>query len=204
MDKRTDRRPATILAPSLEQELSSIGLDDTQIAALAKDVGPIRFVLRERSRLQELSRRQDGPTIRAQREALTAMLDAANRTIEAFTVATNLIDPAGLGMVLRQRLDDAAGGDSEGRWCALLDAAHEARLIVSWALAELPTTQTRDRAPLLPCRLVHERTGIKPSTSDTSRFRRVVAAMYEAAGFPDENPDAAIRKYIAQLKEVGA
>jgi len=46
-----------------------------------------------------------------------------------------------------------------------------------------------------PIRLIHERTGLAPSTAETSAFRSITVRMYGAAGFPHENPDAAIRAY---------
>lgn len=191
------RGSPTILAGiTLSDQLIGLGLAANQADLLVKDLSAIRYDLRERRK-----RQHSGQTLGAQRKALEAMRNAASDVIASFSKASNLIDPAGLGMVLRRRLDEASNKDAGQVVNELLDSAHAAQWIVRSALQALPTSQTRDRVSTLPIRLVHERTGLPPSTSATSRFRDIVLALYGAAGFPEQNPDAAIRAYLATLKD---
>lgn len=182
---------------TLRDKLLEFGISEQQADSLVDIVGVIRFVLRERRK-----RQSGGQTLEAQREALLAMSEALDAAIEAAGKADNLIDPAGLGMVLRERLDATCGNQAGDRIRALLDAAHGLRPVVRMALQGMPKGQTRDRAPTTPIRLIHERSGLKPSTAETSAFRRITVLLYEAAGFPHANPDAAIREYSKRQKDL--
>ena len=190
--KRRGTRESTILGvePTLRADLLLLVASEQQADSLVEIVDVIRFDLRARRR-----RQHGGQTMKAQWEALQAMSQALDDAIGTVGVAANLIDDAGLGMVLRKRLDHSIGADAGGRVRGLLDAAHALRPVVWMALQKMPKAQARDRVSTTPIRLIHERTGLAPSTAETSAFRSITVRMYRAAGFPHENPDAAIRAY---------
>lgn len=191
------RRGRLLLEPiSLHEKLRELGMSPEQADSLVDLVGVIKFELRKRRQQQE-----GGQAFRIQRQALTAMRDALDKVLASLDQVDQLVEPGGLGNTLRERLDEAGGGDAGPRVQAARDGASGLRPVVREALARMQRGQRRDRVSTTPVRLIHERSGLQPSASETSRFRRVTLALYEAAGFPHENPDASIRAYKQMLRK---
>jgi len=68
--------------------------------------------------------------------------------------------------------------------------------VLAAALATLPDKPLRRKsASSLPIEHIH-RALLKPSSSVTSGFRRVVGICYDAIGFPTDDPERAIRAYV--------
>lgn len=169
--------------------LLALGASERQAGELMALTPRLRYLLGPRGTT---------PAVQQQREALAAMSDAIRRVEVAFGVASRLADSDGLGIALRKRLDRIVGADLvRASIEELLDAASVLEIAVDDAISGLPPgQQKRQRARIAPVRLIHAVIpNIPPSKKETSRFFRIVRLLYTEVGFPDVNPEAAIRQY---------
>lgn len=198
------RSSSTVLTNDALGLLMAQGLSADQARALLKLTPVVRKVLEETP-----------PTIEAQRDALREMKAAVHYAEKGFARAWHLTEPMNehgvrqvigrqeLGLALRGRLERAHesiyGADTESAVRSdldeLLDLLGALERIVGEAIRQLPRKgmQKRRRVPTLPIKLIHDITPELPLQG--AKFVEVVRIVYGNAGFPDHNPERAIRTF---------